>query len=208
MSDGPDERRPLVVLIPGWLDTPGLFRRMAARLEAAGLDTAIFALRPSTGRRSIEDLAGDLRRWVERSVPAGRPIDIVGFSMGGLVGRWYVQRLGGAGRVRRLIAISVPNNGTMAAWLLPTRLLRLPGVREMRPGSALLEELNADTGALDAVDYAGIRGGVDNMIVPPSSCDLGVGEEHLIRVPWHGWMPRSRRVIGKVLELLSPAEPG
>ena len=64
--------------------------------------------------------------------------------MGGLVSRYYVQRLGGIERVRRLITISTPHQGTLWAHMVGN-----PGSRQMRPGSAFLSKLNHDAAMLE-----------------------------------------------------------
>ena len=46
-----------------------------------------------------------------------RRIDIVGHSMGGLIGLYYIKRLGGHQRVRRLVMMGSPVRGTWAALL-------------------------------------------------------------------------------------------
>ena len=50
--------------------------------------------------------------------------------MGGLVARYYVQRLGGDVRVHTLVTLGTPHGGT-----LPARLFPHPLVRQLRPGS-------------------------------------------------------------------------
>ena len=62
--------------------------------------------------------------------PAGAISTFVGFSMGGLVSRYYVQRLGGLDHVDRLVTLSAPHNGSLLANLIANK-----GCREMRPGS-------------------------------------------------------------------------
>lgn len=193
-----------VVLVPGWLDTPSLFARLMRRLEGAGLEPHGFPLPDRTGATRIEELATALATWVDQRIPPGRKFHLVGFSMGALVARYYVQRLGGDARVLRLVAVSPPTRGTWTAWLLP-----LPGVRQMRPGSEFLRDLNADTATLEAARYAAIWSRIDYMIVPPETSRLGIGEEVRLTVPFHFWIPRSSRVSREVLRLLghTPCPP-
>lgn len=66
-----------------------------------------------------------------------REIDIVGHSLGGLIARYYVQRLGGDRRVRTLVTLGTPHGGTAAAPLAGAH----PIVRQMRGGSDLIAEL-------------------------------------------------------------------
>ena len=64
-------------------------------------------------------------------------VDIVGHSLGGLIARYYVQCLGGDVRVRTLVTLGTPHSGTRVAPLMNAH----PIVRQMRPGSDVLEEL-------------------------------------------------------------------
>lgn len=64
-------------------------------------------------------------------------MDVVGHSLGGLIARYYVQRLGGDQRVRTLVTLGTPHGGTRAVPLADAH----PIVRQMRPGSKVLEEL-------------------------------------------------------------------
>ena len=56
--------------------------------------------------------------------------------MGGLVARYYVQRMGGDQRVHTLVTLGTPHSGTYAARLVPH-----PVARQLRPGSELIAEL-------------------------------------------------------------------
>src|SRR5690606_38097343 len=66
-----------------------------------------------------------------------RQVDVVGHSLGGLIARYYVQRLGGDGRVRTLVTLGTPHSGTRVAPLANSH----PIVRQMRPGAEVLEAL-------------------------------------------------------------------
>jgi triacylglycerol esterase/lipase EstA (alpha/beta hydrolase family) len=44
------------------------------------------------------------------------PLSIIGHSMGGLIGRYYVKRLGGDRRVKNLITLGTPHNGSPSAY--------------------------------------------------------------------------------------------
>lgn len=64
-------------------------------------------------------------------------MDIVGHSLGGLIARYYAQRLGGDERVRTLVTLGTPHEGTRVVPLADAH----PIVRQMRPGSDVIEEL-------------------------------------------------------------------
>jgi triacylglycerol lipase len=109
----------------------------------------------------VEELARD-HRW-ER-------IDLVGHSEGGLIGRYYVQKLDGARRVRHLITLGTPHRGTRWAYSGSLVGYLLPSLRQMVPGSPLLRDL-ADDSFPAGVRLTSIYSQRDS-ICPPSSCRL------------------------------------
>jgi pimeloyl-ACP methyl ester carboxylesterase len=64
-------------------------------------------------------------------------IHVVGHSLGGLIARYYVTRLGGDERVHTLVTLGTPHSGTHLARLWPSRLCR-----QLTPGSPLMHELD------------------------------------------------------------------
>jgi triacylglycerol lipase len=156
---------------------------------------------PNNGDAGIEELANQLAVCIGSGFPAGQPIDLVGFSMGGLVARYYLQRLGALARVQRFIAISSPHNGTWMAFLR-----RNPGARQMRPGSDFLKDLNRDAAVLNRIQLTTIRTPFDLMIIPSGSSDLAAGRSIRVNVAAHPLMVRDRRVLEWVHRLLV-AEP-
>lgn len=174
------------------------FRALSRHLAKRGFDVHTIDLTPNDGRAGIPELGEQLSAFVEKLLPNGEPLDLVGFSMGGVVGRYYLQRLGGAERVRRFVTISSPHNGTMTAYLR-----RLPGALQMRPDSELLRELNREIQALGRLDVTSIWTPLDLMIVPPQSSRLPIGREVLVAAPLHALMlhdPRSLRAVAEALE--------
>ena len=105
----------------------------------------------------IRDSAGLIARKVESIVAQTgiARVDIVGHSMGGLVGLDYLKRLGGRHRVRRLVMLGTPTQGTWSALFgLVTAPLGLASL-QLLPGSPFLREL------AERPLPAGRRGGVD-----------------------------------------------
>src|SRR5262249_46604110 len=156
-----------------WKDRSA-FRRMGRHLEKQGFSVHPIDLVPNDGSAGIDELAGQVKTFIDTSFPDGSPIDLLGFSMGGVVSRYYVQRLGGIERVRRFITISSPHHGTHWA-----RARDLPGYLHMRPDSPLLADLNRDVDMLSRLNFTSMWTPLDLMIVPPQSSRLPVGEEIL-----------------------------
>ena len=188
-----------MLLVHGIWKTGAAFRSMSRYLGKRGFIVHTIDLVPNDGRATIPALAEQVASFIERTLPAGEPLDLVGFSMGGVVSRYYLQRLGGAARVRRFVTISSPHHGTLTAYLR-----RLPGVVQMRPNSALLRELNEDLDSFGGVEVTSIWTPLDLMIMPPHSSRLprGLGREVLVAAPLHALMlhdPRSLRAVAEAL---------
>jgi pSer/pThr/pTyr-binding forkhead associated (FHA) protein len=76
-------------------------------------------------RLDVRDSARHLARAIDGWRPDG-PVTIVAHSLGCLVSRWYVERLGGRARVDRLVLMGGPHQGTpgaLAGLVLGPRVL-------------------------------------------------------------------------------------
>ena len=134
----PAEPGPPVVLLHGFIDNRSVFfflRRTLA--QHGGQQIVCLNYSPLTWdiRGAAEQLGKHIAEICERT--GSDRVDIVGHSLGGLIGRYYVQRLGGDDRVRTLVTLGTPHSGTKALPLADAH----PIVRQMRPGSDVLKEL-------------------------------------------------------------------
>jgi triacylglycerol lipase len=68
-------------------------------------------------------------------------IHVIGHSMGGIVARYYVQRMGGDTRVHTLVTLGSPHGGTRAAHLFPRGVCR-----QLTPSSDVIAELAEPAG--------------------------------------------------------------
>jgi triacylglycerol lipase len=136
--------------------------------------------------------------YVAKTFDPGQAIDVIGFSMGGIVARYYIQRLGGIDRVQRFISISAPNNGTLAAYLSWR-----PGCVQMRPDSPFLQDLNRDAQMLRRVNFTVMWTPYDLIIVPAESSRMPVGKEVIVPARLHAWMLTDDRCLKAVAEALS-----
>ncbi len=175
---------------------------MARALERSGVRTIDrIDLSPNSGAAPLQELAKQVLERAEqvRSQAAAERIDLVGFSMGGLVSRYFIQRLGGSNLVRRFVSISAPHRGTLTAFGLGHA-----GVRDMRPGSALLRELDGADSAWGAVEVHSLWTPFDLMIVPATSSLLrDARSNQAFPVPLHRYMLTDARVVARVVELLT-----
>ena len=171
-----------VILVHGIWNSAGIFSTLKAYLEKEGWSVYALSMMPNNGDAPLEVLAEQVATFVDKSV-GQQPFDLVGFSMGGLVSRYYVQRLGGLAQVQRLVTVSAPHWGT-ALGLLSDR----PGIRQMRPGSPFLQALNRDISQLASLQFFSLWTPLDLLILPPWSSQLGVGKERRLSVTTHNRM--------------------
>jgi triacylglycerol lipase len=140
-TDAAPTGRP-VLLIHGYLATRGSLHLLERHLTQRGHVVMSYKLGP-INLGDIRDSAGLIARKVESIVAQTgvTQVDIVGHSMGGLVGLYYLKRLGGRHRVRRLVLLGTPARGTWSALLgLVTAPLGLASL-QLLPGSPFLREL-------------------------------------------------------------------
>lgn len=187
-----------VLLIHGIDDTHAIFGQMILFLSNLGWDVHSLDLVPNSGAAGLERLAEQVARYIEQTFAAGQAIDLVGFSMGGIVSRYYVQRLGGIDRVQRFVTIASPHLGTWAAY---SRFN--PGCGQMRPNSPFLMDLNQNIFMLNQINFTSIWTPFDLMIIPANSSHLPVGKSIQVPVGGHAWMVTDSRSILKVAEALS-----
>ncbi|MEG4985518.1 alpha/beta fold hydrolase [Microcoleus sp. BR0-C5] len=191
-------RRNPVLLIHGIFRKSGIFHKMSAYLTKLGWSVYTLNLSPHWGNASIDELAQQIADYIDKTFAPEQPLDIVGLSMGGLVTRYYLQRLGGINRVQRFIAISSPHSGTWMAYTLWGK-----GCVQMRPGSAFLEDLNRDTALLEKLNFTSIWTDWDFIIVPASSSKISAAKEVKLSVFAHAMMARHSSSLKAVAEALS-----
>lgn len=190
------DRNP-VILIHGIWDTKTIFSQMSARLTQLGWCVHSLNLTPNDGSLGLDSLAKQLADYISETFDPEQAIDIVGYSMGGIVSRYYVQRLGGLNRVQRFITISSPHKGTLTAYSLP-----LPGYLDMRPDSGLLRDLNQDVTVLKRINFTSMWTPFDIMILPSHSSQMPVGKEIKLNVMQHRQMVTNSQSINALVEEL------
>jgi hypothetical protein len=133
-------------------------------------------------------------------------VHLVGHSLGGLVARYLVQRLGGDNRVESLVTLGTPHGGTLWAHMLPT-----PLVRQLRPDSPLLREL-AEPAPGCRTPVTAVYSDMDQMLVPSrvGRCDHPDLQTRnvLVRGVGHMSLPIHRAVVDEVAATLAGRRTG
>jgi triacylglycerol lipase len=190
-----------ILLIHGIMDNRSVFTvfRRALRRRGFGVVHAV-NYGPLTG--DLREAARDLRDHVEKLCEAtgADKVHIVGHSLGGVIARYFVQRMGGSARVDTLVTLGSPHSGTLGAYLIPTAL-----GHQLRPGSPPLAELEAPAPGC-TTRFLVVWSRMDQMIVPQGNArlqhpDLDVAQLELPDVG-HLALPIDRRVVRWVVDAL------
>ena len=192
----PDPALPPVVLVHGIFSSGDDMERLARHLRSQGREVLHPSLTPNGGHAPIEDLARQLADFVGQKI-GGRRFDLIGFSMGGLISRYYLQRLGGIEKTGRFITMATPHHGTHMA-----RLGGLPGWVQMRPASEFLRDLASDAEVLRAVPFTSFYTPLDTIIVPSRSSEMPQARNVRMWAAMHPSFILERRCIRAVATAL------
>ena len=156
-----------IILVHGIVDNRSVFALLRRGLRRRGFGRIVNV--------NYSSFSGDIRLLAERLGEIVEQVceetgferdHVVGHSMGGLVARYYVQRLGGDERVHTLVTLGSPHQGTIPAYALPH-----PLVRQLRPGSDVLRELTAPSPGC-RTRFVAVWSDLDQMIVPKRAATI------------------------------------
>jgi triacylglycerol esterase/lipase EstA (alpha/beta hydrolase family) len=127
-----------IVMVHGYAMNRANFIVLAARLAKAGLGPIVGFEYWTLGKTA--SAARRLGEFIDkvRAETGAAEVDVIGHSMGGVVGRYYVTFGGGDGIVKNLVTIGSPHSGTQVA---PVGLGR--PTKELFLGSSLMQRLAA-----------------------------------------------------------------
>ncbi|MFZ2526453.1 MAG: alpha/beta fold hydrolase [Rhodococcus sp. (in: high G+C Gram-positive bacteria)] len=162
-----------------------------------------------------------------RAATGAAAVDVVGFSQGATVSRYYINRLGGAAAVDRWIGPASPSYGG-TFYGLGTIAGQVPGATaviadefsvalvQQAQGSELLTELNNPVDTVPGVEYTTIGSRVDEVIQPPGNVALhGSGAVNLViqdlcpdNLTGHFNMPYDNFSLALIRQTLDPDSYG
>lgn len=187
----------------GLLDTPAVFGGLKRELGERRQPLLIPALPLRLGRTPVQEAAELLGSHIEAAFGPHEPIDLLGFSIGGVISRAWIQLLGGHRRTRRFISVGSPQQGTLTALPWPGQLFG--GIADLKWGSALLERLNGDLEALRRIECHSFYSALDLAVLPGWRAVLPVGARTMLPVLTHPQLLRDPAAIRPLArELLRP----
>ncbi len=173
MGDGSrEERKCPVVLVHGWKSHPGVWKRLVPQMESASIPYWVFDYSGMMSNTPLTEIAaafGDYIALMREETGYAGPVDMVCHSVGGCIARYLLEVMEREERVRQLICIGTPNNGSSLSELFndpehgPQILDRLAGVfvphrydpaddviaQEVRPHSRTIAALRGAKGRDD-----------------------------------------------------------
>src|SRR5215210_1355288 len=156
-----------ILLVHGIVDNHAIFTLLHRALRRRGFAT-VSSYDYGLLTRDIPSAAHLLGGAIEKlAAKTGyERIHVIGHSLGGLIARYYVQRLGGDARVHTLVTLGTPHHGTLAAHLVPFQL-----GRQLRPSSDLYAEL-AEPAAGCRTRFVAFWSDLDQLVVPHDNARL------------------------------------
>lgn len=186
-----------IILLHGVIDNRSIFTVLRRALRGRGFSRT-YALNYSPLTDDIPSVARRLSAFVDEvcADTGYERVHIVGHSMGGIIGRYYVQRLGGDARVHTLVTLGTPHQGTFGARLIPW-----PVIRQLRSGSPVLSELDEPAPGC-RTRFIAIWSDLDQIVVPQRNARISHPDLRsrnvLFRGIGHMSLPVDRRVVREI----------
>jgi pimeloyl-ACP methyl ester carboxylesterase len=196
-----------ILLVHGIIDNHAIFTVLDRDLRRRGFrtisayDYGLF----TNDVPAAAELLGDAIEKVAANTGYER-IHVIGHSLGGLMARYYVQRLGGDAHVHTLVTLGTPHAGTRLAQAFP--LARL--VRQLTPESPVIREL-AEPAAGCRTRFVAFYSDIDHLIVPSRNArldhpDLDV-RNVAVRGVGHLSMPSNGGIAHTIAAVLRELDP-
>lgn len=191
-----------ILLLHGMVDNRSIFTVLRRGLRRRGFGR-VLTLNYSPLTRDIRSAAHTLAAQIELlcAETGYDRVHVVGHSMGGVIARYYIQRLGGDERIHTLVTLGSPHQGTYAAALVPHRLMR-----QLSPGSDVVAEVDAPSPGC-RTRFVAFWSDLDQVIVPKRAAriehpDLMV-RNIFVRGVGHMSLPVDGRVVHEICTTLA-----
>lgn len=189
-----------ILLVHGFVDNRSIFTLLRRGLTRRGFGS-VYAMNYSSLTADVRTAAAQLGEEIEAIVAETgyEKIHIVGHSLGGLIARYYVTRLGGDEHVHTLVTLGTPHQGSYSAYALPSRL-----GTQMRPGSALMRELQEPVPRC-TTRFISYWSDTDVVVVPQGNGALRHRDLSVRNIRLHGVGHISLPIVGDIVHGISTA---
>ena len=189
-----------IILIHGLWNTSSIFSLISSKLDEKEVEYFAPTLNHAFGMTSIVELTNLMDQLIVEKYGLEQEIDILGFSMGGIIGRYWINKLNGHKRTKRFMTIGSPHNGTLTSQLVPKYPFR--GISEMKINSSLLRDLANYDYFLNDIDCISFFTYWDLMVFPGWRANLNVGEKISLNIFKHRNLVRNPEAVERIIERL------
>lgn len=192
-----------VVYVPGFMSPFTLAARFKRMFESDGYPFHQVAF-PRLATGDMVELAHELKTQVEAIAGEFLRVNLVCHSAGGLIARYYIQKLSRSAAVSSVVFLGTPHQGTRAAW---SGFFTRAG-RQMFPGSGFVGELDTDgLGRILTGRSLSIYSRHDWLVVPRESGRLAGARNRIISGPLGHAMPLDPRAFAATVAFIEEMAP-
>jgi triacylglycerol lipase len=191
-----------ILLLHGLVDNRSIFTVLRRALRRRGFGriwTMNYHVLTHDVRAAAQRLAATVEAICEQT--GYERIHVIGHSMGGIVARYYVQRMGGDARVHTLVTLGSPHAGTRAAHLLPRGVCR-----QLTPRSDVITELARPADSC-RTRFVSFWSDLDGLISPKASARIDhpdlLARNVFVRGVGHMSLPIDGRVTREIASTLA-----
>ncbi len=189
-----------IILIHGLWNTSSIFSLISSKLDEKEVEYFAPTLNHAFGMTSIVELTNLMDQLIVEKYGLEQEIDILGFSMGGIIGRYWINKFNGYKRTKRFITIGSPHNGTLTSQLVPKYPFK--GISEMKINSSLLRDLANYDYFLNDIDCISFFTYWDLMVFPGWRANLNVGEKISLNIFKHRNLVKNPAAVERIIERL------
>tara|TARA_B100000902_G_scaffold339036_1_gene340962 strand:+ start:263 stop:862 length:600 start_codon:yes stop_codon:yes gene_type:complete len=189
-----------IILIHGLWNTADIFSSITSKLDERGIEYFAPTLKHKYGMKSIVELTYLFNELILEKYGIEKELDILGFSMGGIIGRYWIKKMNGYKRTRRFITVGSPHKGTLASQLVPK--YPFSGISEMKINSLLLRDLSKYDYLLSEINCISFFTYWDLMVFPGWRASLNSGEKISLKIYKHKNLIRNTDAVEKIIERL------
>jgi triacylglycerol esterase/lipase EstA (alpha/beta hydrolase family) len=203
MVSGSQAIRLPVLYVPGFISSFTFAWYLERMFERVGYEFHSIAF-PWMATGDMVELARELKTQVEAAAGQYLRVNLVCHSAGGLIARYYIQKLSRSASVSSVVFLGTPHQGTVAAY--PAFLSR--ACRQMTPGSDFMDEL--DTGGLGRIltnRALSIYSNHDILVLPSESGRLAGSRNMILRGPLGHALPLDPRAFAAALAFIEEMAP-
>ncbi|ATL69069.1 triacylglycerol lipase [Nocardia terpenica] len=182
-------------------------------------------LGPIGGIARVQDSAAQIAGFIDGVIAAtgATKVDVVSHSIGGAVAFYYLERLGGASKIGRFVALAAPLHGSTISGLAALQPLaestgsgmaavQQCGPCQLSPGAPFLRDLDADAGVAPETAFTTIVTRYDEISTPYTTGLLDGPNVHNIvlqdlcptDLTDHNELPSDPVAVHEVLDALDP----